>query len=160
MIAAKIIEGFVFTLTVGAGLFALYLLVDLLRLRGTVAGKAYKGGLGQWSWVAHRVTGLGVIAFLFGHIVDTFMVGFGPELYNETISLYQQWWFKPFEVLLIGATLYHALNGMRIIMFDFWPGLAVRQRSFAYVELTLFMAGFAPAAFFMLRSAYETSPFG
>jgi hypothetical protein len=30
---------------------------------------------------------------------------------------------------------------------------------FAYVELVLFVAGFLPAAFFMLRSAYESSPF-
>ncbi|MDQ3987500.1 MAG: succinate dehydrogenase, cytochrome b556 subunit [Actinomycetota bacterium] len=159
MIAAKVIEGLVFALTVGAGLFALFLLVDLLRLRRSSKGPVYKGGMGQWTWAAHRITGVGVIAFLFGHIVDTFAVGFGPELYDETISLYKQWWFKPFEVLLIGATLYHALNGLRIILFDFWPRLALRQRSIAYVELVLFLSGFIPAAYFMLRSAYQGSPF-
>lgn len=160
MIGAKLIEGLVFLLTLGAGLFALYLVVALLRLRRKATGTAYKGGIGQWSWAAHRITGLGVAAFLFGHIVDTFAVGFGPELYNETISIYKQWWFKPLEVLLVGATLYHALNGMRIILFDFWPGLALRQKAFASAELILFVAGFAPVAFFMLRSAYETSPLG
>jgi succinate dehydrogenase / fumarate reductase cytochrome b subunit len=159
MLAAKLIEGLVFFLTVGAGLFALFLFVDLLRLRKRAKGPVYKGGMGQWTWAAHRITGVGVIAFLFGHIVDTFAVGFGPELYNETISLYQQWWFKPFEVLLIGATIFHALNGLRIILFDFWPRLAQKQRAFAYAQLVLFVIGFSPAAFFMLRSAYETSPF-
>ena len=159
MLAAKLIEGLVFTLTAGAGLFALYIFVDLLRLRKRAKGPVYRGGVGQWSWAAHRITGVGVIAFLFGHIVDTFAVGFGPELYDETISLYQQWWFKPFEVLLIGATLYHALNGLRIIIFDFWPRMALKHRSFAVVEMVLFVIGFAPAAFFMLRSAYQTSPF-
>ena len=159
MIAAKMIEGLVFVLTVGAGLFATFLLVDLLRLRRTASGPLYKGGVGQWSWAAHRITGVGVVAFLFGHIVDTFGVGFGPELYDETISLYKQWWFKPFEVVLVGATLYHALNGLRIIIFDFWPNLAMRQKTFAYIEFVLFILGFAPVAFFMLRSAFETSPF-
>ena len=158
MIAAKLIEALVFVLTAGAGLFALYMLVDLVRLRRRAEGPRYKGGIGQWSWVAHRVTGVGVVAFLFAHIVDTFAVGFGPELYNETISLYKQWWFKPFEVALVGATLFHALNGLRIILFDFWPNLALKQKGFAYAELVLFVAGFAPVAFFMLRSAYETSP--
>jgi succinate dehydrogenase / fumarate reductase, cytochrome b subunit len=158
MFGSKLIEGLVFVLTVGAGIFAMFLLVGLFRLRPNAPGRPYRGGLGQWSWAAHRITGLGVAAFLFGHIVDTFAVGFGPELYNETISLYQQWWFKPFEVVLIGATLYHALNGMRIIMFDFWPSLALKQKTFAYAELALFVAGFAPVAFFMLRSAYQTSP--
>jgi succinate dehydrogenase / fumarate reductase cytochrome b subunit len=159
VLAAKLIEGTVAVLTIGTGVFALVLLVDLLRLRRKQPGPAYKGGIGQWSWLAHRITGVGVIAFLFAHILDTFAVGFGPELYDETISLYKQWWFKPFEVALVGAVLFHALNGLRIILFDFWPGLALRQKQFAYAELILFAAGFAPAAFFMLRSAYETSPF-
>lgn len=159
MLAAKLIEGLVFVLTAGSGLFVLYLLIDLLRLRKTDRGPAYRGGIGQWSWAAHRITGVLVIAFLFGHIVDTFGVGFGPELYDETISLYKQWWFKPFEVALVGATLFHALNGMRIILFDFWPNLVLRQKQFAYAELVLFALGFLPAAFFMLRSAWETSPF-
>jgi succinate dehydrogenase / fumarate reductase cytochrome b subunit len=159
MLAARMIEGLVFVLTAGSGLFVAYLLVDLLRLRSSTKGAIYRGGIGQWSWAAHRITGVLVVAFLFGHIVDTFGVGFGPELYNETISLYKQWWFKPFEVALVAATLYHALNGLRIIMFDFWPHLALRQKQFAYGELVLFTAGFLPPAFFMLRSAWLTSPF-
>src|SRR5918992_4692312 len=142
MIAARLIEGLVGVLTIGSGIFVMYMLVDLLRLRAAAQGPAYKGGLGQWSWAAHRITGVLVLAFLFGHIVDTFAVGFGPELYDETISLYKQWWFKPFEVALIAATLFHALNGMRIILFDFWPRLAQRQRAFALAEFVLFAAGF------------------
>ena len=159
MLAAKLIEGVVFVLTVSAGLFAMYMLVGLFRLRKDQKGPAYKGGLGQWSWAAHRITGVGVIAFLFGHIIDTFAVGFGPELYDETVSLYKQWWFTPFEVALVGAVLFHALNGLRIILFDFWPGLALKQRTFAYVEFVLFVIGFVPAAVIMLEPAIEKSPF-
>lgn len=149
-----------FVLTVGSGLFVLWMLVGLFRLRAAQIGPAYRGGIGQWSWAAHRITGVLILAFLFGHIVDTFTLGFGPELYNETISLYQQWWFKPFEVMLIGAVLFHALNGLRIVLFDFWPHLALKQRAFAYAELVLFIIGFTPAAVIMLRSALEDSPFG
>lgn len=159
MIAAKAIEALVFVLTVGAGLFALAMLVWLFRLKKEQKGPAYKGGIGQWSWVAHRITGVGVIAFLFGHIVDTFAVGFGPELYNETVSLYKQWWFAPFEVMLIGAVIFHAFNGMRIILFDFWPNLALKQKTFAYAQLTLTVVAFVPAAVFMLVKAYDHSPF-
>ena len=160
MFWARAIEGFVFVLTAGAGVFVLYMLVWLFRLRKEQRGPAYKGGIGQWSWAAHRITGVLVIAFLFGHIVDTFAVGFGPELYNETVSLYKQWWFKPCEVMLIAAVLFHALNGLRISLFDFWPRLALQQRAFAYVQLVLFLIGFVPAAVFMMRSAIEDSPLG
>jgi succinate dehydrogenase / fumarate reductase, cytochrome b subunit len=158
MIGPKLIEALVAVLTIGSGLFALFLLVDLFRLRRREKGPAYKGGIGQWSWAAHRITGVGVIAFLFGHIVDTFGVGLGGHFYNETVTLYKQWWFNPFEVLLIGAVLYHALNGLRIILFDFWPGLALRQKTFAYIEFALFVIGFAPAAVIMLHRAYQLSP--
>lgn len=158
MLGAKLIEGLVFVLTVGAGLFALALVVDLFRLRKR--GPIYKGGIGQWSWLAHRITGVGIIAFLFGHIVDTFAIGFGPELYNETVSLYKQWWFAPAEVVLIGAVIFHALNGLRIILFDFYPTLALKQKTFAYIELVLFLAAFAPVAVIMLSHAYEKSPIG
>ncbi len=156
---ARVIEGLVFVLTIGSGLFALWILVDLFRLRKNQKGPAYRGGIGQWSWAAHRITGILVLAFLFGHIVDTFAIGFGPELYDKTISLYKQWWFMPVEVALVAATLYHALNGTRIILFDFWPNLALRQRTFAYAQLVLFLIGFVPAAVFMLRHAFEKSPF-
>ncbi|MGH7315834.1 MAG: succinate dehydrogenase, cytochrome b556 subunit [Candidatus Rokuibacteriota bacterium] len=157
-VAAKSIEALVFVLTAGSSAFAVYLLIDLFRLRKHDKGPYYKGGIGQWSWAAHRITGVLVLAFLFGHIVDTFGVGFGPELYDETISLYQQWWFKPFEVALVAAVVYHAFNGVRIILFDFWPQLALKQRQFAIVQLVLSVIAFAPAAFFMLRSAIEESP--
>ncbi|HEX3328150.1 MAG TPA: succinate dehydrogenase, cytochrome b556 subunit [Actinomycetota bacterium] len=158
MIGPKLIETLVAVLTIGSGSFALFLLVDLFRLRRQKKGPAYKGGIGQWSWAAHRITGVGVVAFLFGHIVDTFGVGLGGHFYNETVTLYKQWWFNPFEVLLIGAVLYHALNGLRIILFDFWPGLALRQKTFAYVEFALFAAAFFPAAVIMLHRAYQLSP--
>jgi succinate dehydrogenase / fumarate reductase cytochrome b subunit len=158
-VAAKSIEALVFVLTTVSSLFAVYLLIDLFRLRKQDKGPYYRGGIGQWSWAAHRITGVLVLAFLFGHIVDTFGVGFGPELYDETISLYQQWWFKPFEVALVAAVVYHAFNGVRIVLFDFWPQLALRQRQFAIVQLALSLIAFLPAAFFMLRSALQESPF-
>ena len=156
---ARAIEGLVFVLTIGSGLFVTWILIGLLRLKRDQKGPAYRGGIGQWSWATHRITGILVLAFLFGHIVDTFAIGFGPELYDETIALYKQWWFMPVEVALIAATLYHALNGMRIILFDFWPNLALKQRPFAYAQLVLFLIGFVPAAIFMLRHAFEKSPF-
>jgi len=159
LLAARAIEGFVIVLTLGSLVVSLWILVGLLRIGRAKEGKLYRGGVGQWSWAFHRITGILVFTFLVGHIVDTYAVGFGPELYNETIELYKQWWFKPVEVGLVAAVLYHALNGVRIILFDFWPNLALRQKTFAYAEFVLFVAGFAPVAFFMLRSAYETSPF-
>jgi succinate dehydrogenase / fumarate reductase cytochrome b subunit len=61
--------------------------------------------------------------------------------------------------MLVGAVIFHAFNGLRIILFDFWPNLALKQKTFAYVELVLFLVAFTPAAVIMMEPAIEKSPF-
>ena len=46
-----------------------------------------------------------ITLFLFVHIADTAVVGWGPEAYNRAIELYRQAWFKPLEFLLVAAVL-------------------------------------------------------
>jgi succinate dehydrogenase / fumarate reductase cytochrome b subunit len=80
-----------------------------------------RGREGQWAWWLHRITGLGVLLFLCMHIVDTSMLLLGEDAYNHLIkTVYQAWWFQPMEIALGGALVYHTLNGLRIILIDFW----------------------------------------
>jgi len=81
----------------------------------------YRGAIGQWSWVLHRLTGLGVVFFLVLHVVDTSWAVFYPELYVEAIATYQTPLFTIGEFGLIAAVVYHALNGLRIIIMDYRP---------------------------------------
>ena len=41
----------------------------------------------MWSWLLHRVTGVGVLIFLLIHILDTAFLMLGPELYNRVMAL-------------------------------------------------------------------------
>ena len=61
----------------------------------------YSGKEGMWSWIFHRVTGVGILLFLFIHIVDTAFIPFGPNAYNHMVSLYKQPFFRPLEVALL-----------------------------------------------------------
>ncbi len=81
----------------------------------------YRGALGQWSWVLHRITGLGVVFFLTLHVIDTSWAVFYPALYVEAIAIYQTPLFTIGEFALIAAVVYHALNGLRIAVIDFKP---------------------------------------
>lgn len=81
----------------------------------------YRGALGQWSWVLHRLTGLGVVFFLVLHVIDTSWAAFYPELYVKAIAEYQSPLFTLGEFGLVAAVIYHALNGLRIAIFDFKP---------------------------------------
>jgi len=110
----------------------------------------YRGGLGQWSWLLHRVTGVGVFVFLLVHIVDTALIGWGPDLYNRAMALYRNPAFRVGEVLLAGAVLYHALNGIRVVIVDFWPAATAFHKKLVYAVAGVFALIYIPTAIYML----------
>jgi len=83
----------------------------------------YRGKLGQWSWVFHRLSGLGIVLFLALHVIDTSWAAFYPHLYEEAIANYQSPLFTLGEFGLVAAVIYHAINGYRIIYLDYRPQL-------------------------------------
>ena len=80
------------------------------------AGSLYRGREGMWSWVAHRVTGVLVFFFLFAHVLDTALVRVSPDSYDRVIDTYKNPIVNLMEVGLVGAVLYHALNGLRVML--------------------------------------------
>ena len=87
-------------------------------------GSPYLGHEGQWSWIFHRITGVAVILYLFAHIVDTALVGWGPEAYNRVTDAYKNPAVHVLELGLVLAVLFHSINGIKITLIDFFPSLA------------------------------------
>jgi succinate dehydrogenase / fumarate reductase cytochrome b subunit len=114
----------------------------------------YRGKEGQWSWIFHRLTGVGVLIFLFTHILDIYLIGFGPDMFNKVMAIYTHPVFRISEVFLFAAVLYHALNGIRIVIIDFWPNGTRYYRQMFYVVLTLFVLLMIPASYLMLRHLF------
>ncbi len=112
---------------------------------------AYRGGAGMVAWILHRLTGLGVVVFLLWHVVDTSLLGWGPRAYNGAIDLYRTIGFRVGEILLFGAVLYHALNGLRIITMDFWPGMNLLQKRLFYGVVILFIVFYIPVIVVMVN---------
>lgn len=92
---------------------------------------------GQLAYIFHRVSGVAIILFLFVHLVENFMLLLGPEAYNEAISVYDSWYFRIGEFGLIAAVVYHAMNGLRIIIVDFWQASSAYQKQMWYVVMGL-----------------------
>lgn len=108
----------------------------------------------MWSWILHRGSGLAVLGFLFLHILDTSLIGFGAEHYNNFVRLYQKATFRWLEVLLMGLVIYHAFNGLRIIVLDFWDKGSHHQLLLSKAVGLVTLALFLPAAFFMLKPLF------
>ena len=110
----------------------------------------YRGGPGHWSWVLHRLTGIGVFLFLLIHIVDISIIGWGPVVFNKLLFLYRNPVFRVGEVGLVAAVLYHAINGVRICITDFWPETMAFHRKLNYAVGIVFAIFFIPTAIYML----------
>lgn len=109
------------------------------------AGTLYRGREGMWSWVLHRITGVAIFFFLLVHILDTALVRVSPEAYNGVISSYQTPIMGLGETALVAAIVFHAFNGLRIILIDFWN--AKYQKVMFYVVIGLWvvtMLAFVP----------------
>lgn len=88
----------------------------------------YRGDIGQYAWALHRATGLGIIGFLLIHILDILLIGLGRDVYDHTVEFYGHLFIIPMEIALVGAVIYHALNGLRVILIDFWDLGVEKQR--------------------------------
>lgn len=108
----------------------------------------------MWSWLLHRITGLGVLLFLLVHIVDISLLGLGPTIYNESLNLFTIGIVRFISLALIAAVLYHAFNGVRIIIIDFWPKGARYQGIMFAIVLALSIVFFLPMAYFVVAPIF------
>ena len=124
-------------------------------MASTPVGTLYRGGEGMWTWVLHRITGVSVVVFLLVHVLDTALVRVSPESYDLVIASYKTPIVNLLEVGLVGAVLYHALNGLRIILIDFWARGPRYQRQMTWAIATVWIVLMVPGTFFMLKHTFE-----
>ncbi|HEX2285264.1 MAG TPA: succinate dehydrogenase, cytochrome b556 subunit [Mycobacterium sp.] len=105
----------------------------------------YRGDPGMWSWVLHRITGATIFFFLFVHVLDTALVRVSPQAYNEVIETYKTPLVGLMEIGLVAAVLYHALNGVRVILIDFWRYGPRYQRLMLWIVIGVFLAVMIPS---------------
>jgi succinate dehydrogenase / fumarate reductase, cytochrome b subunit len=124
--------------------------------RSTSLGAAlrYKGREGMWTWMLHRVTGLGILFFLILHVADTALVVYRPDLYDHALALYKSAFFRFGEVAIFFSVLFHAFNGLRIVIQDFWPVAMRHHRKLALGAAVLAVLAFLPAAWMMLAPVF------
>ena len=110
----------------------------------------YQISWSQLAWFGHRASGLGVLLFLFLHVVETSTVLAGPEVYDFTQTFYHNLPAKLGETLLMAAVVYHSLNGLRVIAMDFWPGLTVYYRPLTYGVIAATVVAMVPIGILMI----------
>lgn len=149
--------------TIGYSLYVIaavmYIAVILLIIwvvRTLQAGQVpiYKGDVGQYAWALHRLTGAGIFAFLLIHILDIMLVGLGRDLYDHTVGFYANAFIVPMEIMLVGAVIYHTLNGIRVCMVNFSSSGPVREKSAFWGVLIATVVLTLPSAIIILMNEF------
>ena len=80
--------------------------------------KHYRIHTGTLAFIFHRISGIALILYLPLHIWVTHFISSNPGRFDKTMAFLALPLFKFAEVALLGAILYHSLNGIRIILID------------------------------------------
>ena len=118
-------------------------------------GSVYKGHEGQWSWLFHRITGVGIILFLFAHVLDTAVIGWGPNAYNRVIHAYENPFVRLLELGLVAMVIYHSFNGIKILLIDFFPRLTTKIRALGLATAAAFILAMIPITIIMLSQVVD-----
>jgi succinate dehydrogenase / fumarate reductase cytochrome b subunit len=111
----------------------------------------YQGGPGMLAWAFHRISGLAIWVFILLHVFDIWLASVNPPLYDELLVIYGSAPGRVGETLLGAALLYHALNGLRIIIIDFWPAMSRFHRQLWYANWVAFVIVGLPVAYVILK---------
>ncbi len=105
----------------------------------TSSGTLYRGREGMWSWVGHRITGVVIFLFLLVHVLDTSLVRVAPGAYDAVMATYKNPLMALGETALVAAIVFHAFNGLRLILVDFWKQGTKYQRQMLWGVLALWV---------------------
>lgn len=108
----------------------------------------------MWSWVAHRVTGVLIFFFLFVHVIDTALVRVSPEAYDTAMELYKNPLVGLLETGLVAAVVYHAFNGVRVVLIDFWSKGTRYQKQMLWGVVVIWLVAMIPFAIVHLTHVF------
>jgi succinate dehydrogenase / fumarate reductase cytochrome b subunit len=92
--------------------------------------------VGNWAFVLNRITALGLVFYLFLHLIVLGKLAQGPGAYDSFLSLIKHPVFTFGELLVVIAGIYHGLNGIRIGITTF-SSSAPAQKQIFYVILVI-----------------------
>lgn len=72
----------------------------------------------RYLYLGHRLSGLGLIAYMVLHIIETANRMRGEQAWAGLMALFASPPFKMIEYLLFAAAVFHALNGVRLLLTE------------------------------------------
>lgn len=121
--------------------------MGLKRNVSLINGLRYQGKGPMLTYILHRIGGLGIVIFVTVHMLSSWLGGDVGSFLNE---IYEHWLF---QIFIFFCALFHAINGLRIVILDLWPKLIEHQREAIWVEWLVFIPLYGIAVIVILKTA-------
>ncbi len=99
---------------------------------------------GMWAFALNRITGIGLVVYLYLHLGILFLLTRGPAGWDAFVALARSPYFLSLDVILIAGILIHGLNGVRVALTGLNIGVKAQKVLFGMLMLlaaaTLFTA--------------------
>ncbi len=106
------------------------------------------------SFFLRRFTGMALVLYLFLHMWVIGSAMQGPEVFDARLNMVQTPFFKLAEIALLAAVVYHAFDGVRLMLVHYFNVTNYRKSLFYAVfviSALLTVAGGIPILLFMLE---------
>ena len=112
-------------------------------------GLRYRGGGPMWVWLLHRITALGIVLFVGTHMIVSF---YSQQLQsNLAVRINDVYKSTILQLVVYFCVIFHTINGMRIIILDFFPKYLKYQREAIWLEWLLFLPVYGLAVYFFIQ---------
>ncbi len=95
--------------------------------RATARDGYSRGRAGQWAWRLQRVSGLLLVGYLLFHLGIINLSLAGADTFDTVTRWVQHPVFVVLDNILIALVLYHAFNGIRVMLLE--AGIGQRRQT-------------------------------
>ena len=89
--------------------------------------------LGMWAYALNRITGIGLVVYLYLHLVVLSLLLRGQEDWDVFVAVARSPYVLALDVFLLAGILIHGLNGLRIALTGFGIGVGAQKALFVVV---------------------------
>ena len=87
---------------------------------------------GMWSWLFQRITAVLLIVCLAIHLIHTHITNIGQITEANVAARLANAGLTAVDIIVLAAGIYHALNGLRMVLMDYWFGSRTRALYLTY----------------------------
>jgi succinate dehydrogenase / fumarate reductase cytochrome b subunit len=106
------------------------------------------------AWLLHRISGIGIVVFVSMHVFAAFLLYAVPGGTTNAVAAALTDFYEALlmQIFMLFAILFHAFNGLRIVVLDMFPALWKFNREAMWVQWALFLPIFLlPAALMIMN---------